>query len=339
MNRRTRSARTSALLALVAVLALVGSACTGSSNELTIYSGRSQNLIGPLLEQFAEETGTDIAVKYADSAELALLLAEEGEASRADVFISQNPGSVAFVGDEGLLAELPSTVLDKVDPRFRSAAGRWVGLSGRQRVLVYNADQVSEDELPGDIDELLTEPYAGRVAIAPQNGSFQDFVSAMVIERGEDGAREWLQGMADADAPTYANNNAIVDAVSRGEVEMGLVNHYYNARFLAEDPDLPSRNYSFPEETLGNLVIAASVSAIEGSDQPELAQQFIEFMLSEQAQRYFSDETFEYPLVSGVEPSADLPPLGEAPAPQVDFDQLGGTLKTTTDLISEVGLT
>lgn len=331
--------RPAALLAMVALLAILASACTGSSSELTIYSGRSQNLIGPLLDDFAEETGIDIAVKYADSAELALLLAEEGEASRADVFIAQNPGATAFVGDEGLLAELPTSLLDRVESGFRSPSGRWIGLSGRQRVLVYNEDLVSEDELPASIDEVVEAPYAGRVAIAPQNGSFQDFVSAMVIERGEDAARRWLQALADADAPTYANNNAIVEAVSRGEIEMGLVNHYYNERFLAEDPSLPSRNHSFPQEDLGNLVITSSVSIIGTSDQPEDAQRFVEFLLSEEAQRYFSDETFEYPLAAGVEPSTDLPALDDAPYPHVDFDELGSTLELTTRLITEAGLT
>jgi iron(III) transport system substrate-binding protein len=333
-----RSRRGTALLVLVAVLALAGAACTGSGDELIIYSGRSKNLIGPLLEQFRDETGTSIAVKYGDSAELALLLAEEGAATDADVFLAQNPGAVAFVGDQGILAELPSSILDRVEPAFRSDAGRWVGVSGRQRVIVYNQDLVSPEELPQSIDEVTDERFAGRVAVAPQNGSFQDFVSAMVIERGRDAALDWLTTLAGSGAPTYGNNNAIVDAVSRGEVDMGLVNHYYNHRFLDEDPTLPSRNASFSGRDLGNLVITSSVSVLEPSDMEDAAREFVAFLLSEDAQRYFSDETFEYPLASGVAPSADLPELDPARWPDVDFDALGETLQTTTELISESGL-
>jgi iron(III) transport system substrate-binding protein len=338
MNVRPRFRRATRLLAAVAVLAVAGSACAGSDDELVIYSGRTRNLVGPLLEQFAQESGIDIAVKYGDSAELALLLAQEGSGTSADVFLAQNPGAVAFVGDQDLLAELPSSVLDKVDPAFRSDAGRWVGVSGRQRVLVYNEELVDAGDLPQSIDDVLDERFAGRVAVAPPNGSFQDFVSAMVIERGRDAAREWLTTLAAQDAPTYPNNNAIVDAVSRGEVEMGLVNHYYNYRFLDEDPSLPSRNASFDGRDLGNLVISASVSVLEGSDQSDAAVRFVEFLLAQEAQRYFSDETFEYPLASGVAPSADLPALDPSRWPDIDFDELGETLQTTTELIDEAGL-
>ncbi|MBW3620583.1 MAG: iron ABC transporter substrate-binding protein [Actinobacteria bacterium] len=337
MTRRTT--RATAVLAAALVLSLAGSACTGTDDELVIYSGRTSNLVGPLLERFAEATGTNIAVKYGDSAELALTLGQEGEASDADVFLAQNPGAVAHVGDEGLLATLPAELLDDVDPAYRSENDRWVGVSGRQRVIVYNADLVDPADLPASVFDITLDEYEGRVAIAPQNGSFQDFVSAMVVAEGEDTARRWLQDLAEGGAPTYANNNAIVEAVSRGEVPMGLVNHYYNHRFLAEDPDLPSRNGSFEGDDLGNLVIASSVSIIAGTDQQEAAERFVAFLLSEEAQRYFSEETFEYPLAAGVEPSGDVPPIDPSSVPRVDFDQLGANLQRTTSLIREVGLT
>jgi iron(III) transport system substrate-binding protein len=334
-----RRRRSTAVLALALVLALAGAACGGSDGELTIYSGRTQNLIGPLLEQFAQDTDTDIAVKYGDSAELALLLAEEGEATRADVFLSQNPGAVAYVGDQGLLATLPTELIGDVEPAYRSTNDRWIGVSGRQRVIVYNQELVDEDDLPGSVSELTSEEFRGRVAIAPNNGSFQDFVSAMIVAEGEESARRWLEALAASDVPTYGNNNAIVEAVSRGEVEMGLVNHYYNHRFLAEDPSLPSRNANFPGRDLGNLVIASSVSVIEGTAQREAAERFVAFLLSEDAQRYFAQETFEYPLAAGVEPAGDVPPLDPATVPEVDFDALGENLERTTELIREAGLT
>lgn len=323
-------------VALAAVLSL--SACSGGREALTIYSGRTENLIGPLLQQFAEDTGTDIDVKYGDSAELALLLAEEGEQTEADVFIAQNPGAEAFLGDQGMLAALDDSLLGLVDEPLRSPAGLWVGVTGRQRVLVYNEDLVDEDELPASVFELTDPAYEGRVGVAPQNGSFQDFVSAMVVSEGEEATLAWLDALADNGARTYPNNNSIVEAVARGEVPMGLVNHYYNHRFLEEDPSLPSRNHRFGGGDLGSIVIVSGVSMIAHTDRRDEATQFIEYLLSEGAQRYFSEETFEYPLAAGVAPSQDLPPLDAAALPDVDFDALGDTLRTTTELIARSGL-
>ena len=327
------------LLTVVATLvaAMTLSACS-SAEELVIYSGRGQNLIGPLLEEFAAETGTNIAVRYGDSADLALLLAEEGEATDADVFLAQNPGAVAFVGEQGLLAPLSSDVLDLVAADFRSANDRWVGLSGRQRVLVYNEDLVDAGELPDSVFDLTDEAYRGRVAVAPPNGSFQDFVSAMRITEGEDRTQAWLEGLVANDVRTYPNNNSIVDAVARGEVEMGLVNHYYNVRFLAEDPELPSRNHRFGGGDIGGLVIASSVSTIAGSEQAATAEELIRFLLSETSQEYFRDETFEYPLAEGVAPVDGLPSLADLEVPDVDIDALGSELEATVELIERSGL-
>lgn len=329
--------RSLTLIAALAVLSLALGACA-QRDALTIYSGRTSNLVGPLLERFAEETDIDIDVKYGDSAELALLIAEEGEASAADVFYAQNPGAVAFLADQGRLGQLPGDLLELVDEPFRSDDGHWVGVTGRQRVLVYNRDLVQEENLPSSVFDLTDPRYEGMIGVAPQNGSFQDFVSAMLLSEGEATTQEWLNGLAANGARTYANNNAIVDAVARGEVEMGLVNHYYNHRFLAEDPSLPSRNHHFPQSDIGNLVITSSVSVIAGTDKPEAAARFVEFLLSEGAQEYFRTETFEYPLRAGLEPVEDVPPLDLSLLPDVSFDELGETLRRTTELIAQSDL-
>ncbi|MDX1659904.1 MAG: iron ABC transporter substrate-binding protein [Nitriliruptorales bacterium] len=330
--------RALALVSFALVAGLLAGACGSSRDALTIYSGRTGNLVGPLLDQFAEETGTDIDVKYGDSAELALLISEEGDATPADVFYAQNPGAVAFLGDEGLLAELPTDLLEAVPAAFRSEAGRWVGVTGRQRVLVYNRDLIDESDLPSSVFDVTDPRYEGMVGVAPQNGSFQDFVSAMILSEGEERTLEWLDALAANGARTYANNNAIVDAVSRGEIEMGLVNHYYNHRFLAEDPDLPSRNHRFDGTDLGNLVITSSASIVAGTDKPEAAEEFIAFLLSEQAQQYFRQQTFEYPVAAGIDPSDELPAIDTSQLPDVSFDDLGETLRRTTELIAESDL-
>jgi iron(III) transport system substrate-binding protein len=324
-------------LAGVALL-LAAAGCGGGRDALTVYSGRTENLVGPLLERFADETGIAIDVRYGDSGDLALLLGEEGERTPADVFLSQSPGAVGFLAEQGLLAPLASEVLDRVDARFESADGLWVGVTARQRVLVYNSELVQPDELPRSVFDLLDDRYRGRVALAPGNASFQDFVAAMRQSVGDGRTREWLRGMAAAGAPTYANNNAIVEAVGRGEVPMGLVNHYYNYRFLDEDPGLPSRNFVFPGEDLGSMLLVSTVSALASSDRREEAERFVEFLLSDEAQRYFSDETFEYPLAAGVAPAGALPPLEVPDELPYDVDRLGGELADTARMIAESGL-
>ncbi|HUG85679.1 MAG TPA: extracellular solute-binding protein [Euzebya sp.] len=326
-------------LALVLVLAASLTACGGAQREaVTIYSGRTSNLIAPLLEQFVDQTGIDVDVRYGDSAELAVLIEQEGERTPADVFLSQSPGATGFLAGEGRLASLDQAVLDLVDERFRNAEGLWVGVSGRQRVLVYNSELIAASELPTSVFDITEVPYAGHVAVAPSNGSFQDFVTAMAITEGEEATRDWLEALVATDTPTYANNNAIVEAVGRGEVSMGLVNHYYNHRFLDEDPSLPSRNHLFDGDDIGALLIASSVSVIEGSDVADEAQELVAFLLSEESQRYFADETFEYPLARGIQPAVDIPPLDTIDVPAFDIDSLGGGLERTLELIRESGL-
>lgn len=331
--RRTRLA----VAGLAGALALAGTACSGGE-ELVVYSGRGENLVGPLLEQFAEDTGVPIAVRYADSAELALLLDEEGADTDADVVYMQTPGAVAYLGENDLLATLDTATLEQVPEAFRSDNDRWVGVTGRQRVLVYNQDTVAEAELPDSVFDLTDEAYRGRVAVAPPNGSFQDFVSAMRIQEGDDRTRAWLEGLVANDVRTYPNNNSIVEAVSRGEIDMGLVNHYYNQRFLAEDPSLPSRNHRFPGGDIGSLVITSSAGIVQGTDQPEWAQQFVEYLLSDDAQSYFREETFEYPLAGDVDADPELPSLTDQELPQVDIDQLGEDLASTVEMIQDSGL-
>jgi iron(III) transport system substrate-binding protein len=327
------------LLPAFAAVAIISSllACDGGRDALTIYSGRDEALIGPLLEQFAEDNDIAIDVRYGETADLALLIAEEGDDTPADVFLSQSPGAVGFLANEGLLGELSAEELSAVDARFESDDGRWIGLSARQRVLVYNEELVDEADLPDSVLDLTGETYAGDVALAPTNGSFQDFVTAMRQTEGEDVTARWLGDMQANGSPTYADNSSIVDAVARGEVPMGLVNHYYNYRKLEEDPGAPSRNYAFPDGDVGSLLIASTASIVAGTDKQDDATAFIDYLLSDDAQQFYSDETFEYPLTAGVEPSAELPPLDSLETPNIDLNDLGN-LQETASLIEESGL-
>ncbi len=326
-----------ALAVLLAAAAVAGCGSDGSDGPITVYSGREEELVAPLFDRFTESTGIDVEVRYGDSAELAATIAEEGDNSPADVFFAQDPGSLGAVDEQ--LAELPAETLDRVAERFRDADGRWVGTSGRVRVLVYNTDRLEEGELPSSVLELTQPEWQGRVGIAPTNASFQAFVTAMRLSLGDDRTREWLEGMKDNGAKTYERNTPIVEAVASGEIDVGLVNHYYLALVLEEQPDAPIANHLFEAGDPGTLVSVAGAGVLSSTDQEDDAEAFVEFLLSDDAQRFYVDEAEEneYPLVDGVDPPEGLVPLAEIEGPDVALTAFGAELEQTVELLRQTG--
>ena len=303
---------------------------------LTVYSGRSQTLVHPLLVGFGEQTGIDIRVKYAGSASTAATLLEEGDNTPADVVFLQDPGSLGILADSGALASIPQESLDKVDPRFRSPAGLWIGTSGRARTIIYNTEAINPDtDLPPSILDFTEPEWKGRVGWAPRNGSFQAFVTALRLSVGQDAAREWLIGMRDNDAIQYPNNVTTVSAAAAGEVDVGFVNHYYLERFLEEHGEgFGARNHYIGNGDPGALVLVAGVGILAASENKDTAEEFVEFLLGEPAQTYFAQKIKEYPVSAGVEPEGDLPPLDSLNPPNVDLGSLSD-LEGTLDLLRE----
>lgn len=327
----------------LAVLALLATSCSdsadsGVANALTVYSGRSEELVAPLIDRFEEQTGIDVEVRYAGSTELAATLLEEGSRSPADVFFAQDPASLGTVALADRFATLPDETIAAVPDRFVDSEGRWVGVSGRARVVVYDTGLVSSSELPATEAGFTEAAWAGRTAIAPTNGSFLSFVAAKILLEGEAATSAWLSAMADNRSPTYAGNSAIVAAVNDGQVPAGLVNHYYLFRLEAGEPDAVAENYFFPEATAGSLVMPAGAGILETAPHPAAATVFVEYLLSASAQEYFAAETYEYPLVTGVPAHAGLPPIESIPTPDIDLSLLATQLDTATDLVAEAGL-
>ena len=328
------------LIATLAVLvaALAATGCGGGSDgPLTIYSGREEELVAPLFEMFNEETGIEVEVRYGDSAELAATIAEEGGNSPADLFWAQDPGSLGSV--ESQLVELPEEILDRVDTRFRDTEGRWVGTSGRSRVIVYNTDALSEDEVPDSVFDLTDPTWKGRVGIAPTNASFQAFVTAMRLSEGDEKTRQWLLDLKKNDPKEYEKNTPIVEAAAAGEIDVGLVNHYYLYLVKEEQPDAPIANRFLAPGDPGALVSVAGAAVLASSDQEDDAERFVEFLLSDEAQRFYVDEAeeAEYPLVEGIEPKEGLPPLEELEGPDVDLTSFGAEHEATIELLRETG--
>ncbi len=329
--------RLPAVIAAVALLMLLASACgTSGGNDLVIYSGREEELIGPLIEQFEEQTGLSVGVRYGSNAELIATISEEGGNSPADVFFGSDPGSLGALSER--LRVLPNDTLDQVDDSFRSPDGVWVGITGRARTVVYNTDVLTEENLPTSILDFVDPIWEGRIGWAPTNGSFQSMVTAMRQTVGNETTRDWLEGIKANNPIEYPKNTPIVQAVGDGEVDVGFVNHYYLFRFLAEEGDsFPARNAFMAGGDPGAVVLVAGAGILNSADHVPAAERFISFLLSQDAQQYFSRETFEYPLVEGVEPQAGLIPLGEIEVPELDLSDLSD-LEGTLDLLRDTGV-
>jgi iron(III) transport system substrate-binding protein len=307
-----------------------------ADGSVTVYSGRNEELVGQVFADFTDATGIEVEVRYGDTAELAATILEEGDASPADVYFAQDAGALGALEGAGRFTTLPEEVLDVVDPAFRAPSGAWTGVTGRVRVLAYNTDTLTEADLPASVLDLTDPAWSGRVGWAPTNGSFQAFVTALRLTEGEDAAREWLEGMLANDVVPFENNTGIVEGVARGEVEVGLTNHYYLYRFLAEDADFNVANHYLPGD-VGGLVNVAGIGVLATSDQQDAAVELLRYLLDEETQTYFGEVTDarEFPLRSGVD-ATDLPSLTELDPPDVDLSQLED-LQGTLTMLQEVG--
>lgn len=340
----------------LAALALVGSAgliagCGGSDSpaagtgtsaqagsKITVYSGREEEIVAPLFVKFTKATGIEVDVRYGQSAELAAQIAEEGDNSPADVFFAQDAGALGAVA--GQFAPLEQSSLDRVKPQFRAADGTWIGVSGRVRVVAYNTKKYTADDLPDTVAAYTDPKFKGRVGVAPTNASFQAFVTAMRLSQGEDAAKKFLTDLKANDPKIYPNNRVIVDAVAAGEVDLGLVNHYYLALVKAETPDAPVANKFLTPGDPGAFVNIAGVGVLKTSEHLAQANAFVAYLLSDEGQRFYPEEAEEneYPLVAGIPPQAGLPDLDSLAAKAVALSDLGAEERKTLDLINEVGL-
>lgn len=346
---RGRSHRLLAALALAVLLAGLA-ACGGGSSDaaegsldtskLVVYSGRNENLVGPLLERFEKETGIQTSVRYGNTAQLAAQLLEEGDRAAADVYFSQDAGALGALDKAGALEELSGDLLNRVDAKYRSADNKWVGVSARARVIVYDSRKLSADQVPDSVHALTDPRWKGKIGVAPSNASFESFVTAMRVLEGDDRARQWLEGMRDNDVQLYDNNVNVLDAVESGRLELGLINHYYWYEEVAEKgaSAVHTKLKFLPNGDPGALVNVAGVGVLSGTDHASEARTFVDFLLSAEAQRYFAAQTKEYPLIKGVPTTEGLPALARLQGPQIDLSDLD-TLEQTLTMIEEVGLT
>lgn len=328
---------------LLLIVAVQLSSCSNTDSQypngqLILYSGRSESLIANLIEQFSEETGIKVLVRYGNTAELAATILEEGENSPADLFFAQDPGGLGAIANQNILAELPDNLLSMVDSRFSSSQKLWVGISGRARVITYNTENVTLEDLPQDMFGFTDSKWKGRIGLPPTNGSFQTMVTGMRKIWGEQVTRTWLEGIMANDPQFYEKNTPTVAAVGVGEIDIGFVNHYYLYRFISEQgEEFPARNYFLPSGGPGSLIMVSAIGRLNTGENEANALKFIEFLLSETAQEYFNTETYEYPLTANMPIQAGIIPLSELNAAEIDLSDLSD-LQGTIKLLQDVGM-
>ncbi len=313
-----------------------------NSGRLIIYSGRSESLVQPIIDRFEEAAKIDVAVRYGSTSELAGVLLEEGDMSPADIFFAQDPGGLGAVQAAGLLAPLPMEILKKVPSRFVAEEGDWLGISGRARTVVYNSQIIKDpdSELPDDMFGFVDPQWDGRIGWAPSNGSFQVMVTAMRAVWGEDKTREWLQGIQANNPVVYPKNTPIIAGTAAGEVDVGLVNHYYLHRFLVEEgQDFPARNYFLPGGGPGSLIMVSGAGILKEASNRDNAEKFLLFLLSVPGQQYFATQTFEYPVIEGVAVPTLLPPLAALDSKAIDIPLADlADMQGTQDLLFDLGI-
>jgi iron(III) transport system substrate-binding protein len=312
------------------------STAAGDAGAVVVYSGRTEELVGPLLSLFEEESGIEVDVRYGSSPEMAATILTEGDASPADLFYSQDPASLGSVAE--LMGPLPDSVLGLVPERFSDSDGRWVGITARSRVLAFNPDLVEEAELPTTYRELTDPKWNGRFGIAPTNGSFVTFVSAMILLEGEETTSQWLEGVAANNPVTFDGNSPIAAAIDAGDLELGLINHYYLRELAAEQGSITAQNHFFPEADAGSLVMPSGIGILATASNPDESEALIEFLLSPESQAYFSETNFEYPVTPEAPAPEGLPALETLVSPVLSSADLAGVLDRATDLIAAAGL-
>lgn len=335
---------------LGAVLLAFGlSACQqGESDELVIYSGRSKALVDPLVEQYRQQTDRSVNVRYGSDAQLLAALEEEGDQSPADVFWANTTGALGQAHNADLLATLPDSILNR-PANFAPSSGRWTPVTTRFRVLAYNPDAVTPDDLPDSVLDLPElDQYEGRIGWTPAYSSFQDFITAMRTIHGADTTRQWVEDMQDLNPNSYTSNTPMIRALAAGEIDLALTNHYYVLRLkhgdakvedeADVDPQAAVETYHFEQGDVGNLALVTGAAQLNTSDQPAEAQHFLRFLLSEEAQRFAATQVNEYPVIEGVQVPDYLLPVQEALelSPTFDFERLRD-LDATLKLLRDAG--
>jgi iron(III) transport system substrate-binding protein len=325
-------------LAVTALTLPLLTACSGDDEpSLVVYNAQHEELIDEVAKAFTESTGIEVALRNGSDLELANQLVEEGDASPADVFLTENSPAITLVQGEGLFAPLQKRTLDLVPDQFRPDDGSWTGFAARSTVLVYNTGQVGEDQLPTSILDLAKPEWKDRISFSPTGADFQAIVSAVLATQGEEATREWLAGLK-RNGAVYDGNNVVLEAVDSGETDAGVIYHYYWYRDQEESGENSdgSRLHFFADGDPGAFLSVSGAGVLKSSDDAADAQRFVRFLASEEGQKVIADSyALEYTLNPAVDLGRGVRPLSELEPPRVDVSDLNGP--EVVDLMQEAG--
>ena len=334
--------RSRAVGALVGTaLVALSSACglgSGSGTELTLYSAQHEDLVKAMLDGFAKETGIDVVLRSGSDFELGNQIVQEGAASPADVFLTENSPAMTLVAGKGLLAPVDPETLAQVPPRYASAGKDWVGFAARSTVLAYNSRLQPATTLPESIMDLADARWRGQVGIAAAGADFQAIVSAVVAVKGEQAAEKWLRGLK-ANAKIYRSNVAVMAAVNSGEVKTGVMYHYYWYKDRAESGGNSTNTELkfFGGKDPGAFVSVSGAGVLKSSKHAADAQKLLRYLTGRAGQQALvSSNALEYPVGTGIAPNATLKPLSELDPPAVDPGSLNGP--RVVELMQQAGL-
>lgn len=331
------------LLSLACLVTIVAPSVSSlAGDKLIVYSGRAERLIKPVLDEFTAKTGIQVDLLSSGTTELVNRLKAEGDRTPADLFLTNDAGSLEQARAAGILRPLNMREVDRAIPsQFRAPDNAWIGLSGRFWIIVYNKTLVKPDELKSLLD--LADPkWKGRLAI-PNAGSeyLQAGVSVIRAVYGDAKTKEFLLGLRDnAGAQVYQKSSQIVEAVAKGQAALGIVNHYYVYRHLVAQPTAPIAAF-MPDQHeggMGAIMNVAGVGIVKSTKHLESAKLLVEFLVAQAGQKLFADLDKEYPLHPEVKADPALVERKSFRAAQVPLTRLAELREPTLTLIEQVGL-
>jgi iron(III) transport system substrate-binding protein len=334
--------RTASLATAVVVLALTLAACGGSESgtttpasdgpaALTLYNAQHEDLMAEMVDAFTTQTGIKVNVRNGSDLEMANQIVAEGDASPADVFVTENSPAMTLVDGKGGFAPIEQATIDQVPAAYRPSDGHWVGFAARATVLVYNTKDVPESELPASIMDLADPQWKGKVGYSPTGADFQAIVSAVLALKGEAATKAWLEGLK-ANGVAFQGNSTVMKAVNDGQVPVGIIYHYYWYKDQAEAGDNSSNTklHFFRNQDPGAFTSVSGAGVLASSKHAAEAKKFVEFLTSEKGQQVLADSTaLEYTVASDVPANSALEPLADLQAPTVDPSKLNSQMVTT----------
>jgi iron(III) transport system substrate-binding protein len=309
----------------------------GDDSSLVVYNAQHEELIDAVAEEFTKKTGIEVKLRNGSDLELGNQLVAEGDASPADVFLTENSPAMALVDSKGLFAKLDQSTLEKIPAQYRPDDGAWTGFAGRSTVLVYNTEQVSPEALPGSLMDLAKPEWKGRISFSPTGADFQAIVAAVLATRGEQATERWLAGIK-ANGTVYDGNNVVLESVDSGEKATGVIYHYYWYRDQEESGENSdsSKLHFFGRQDPGAFISVSGAGVLKASDHRKDANAFVDYLVSEEGQKVIADSyALEYTLNPQVDLGRGVKPLSELAPPAVDVSALDGP--KVVELMQEAG--